>query len=244
MRNIKLTIQYEGTNYAGWQFQKNARSIQQVIQETLNRITGEKVNVIASGRTDSGVHALAQAANFRTHSNIPLNKLQMALNSYLPKDIVITKIAEASKGFNAQHDAASKIYCYSVVNGDFVSPFLRRYASRCFFPLDIGKMKRAAKYLAGRHDFKAFQATDDTDKNSVRTVISIKIRKDPDALRIYMEADGFLYNMARNIAGTLIEVGRGKFSVDQAKEILEKRQRRLCGPTAPAKGLCLVKVKY
>jgi len=244
MRNIKLIIQYEGTRYAGWQFQKNAKSIQEVIQNAIRKITGEKANLIGSGRTDAGVHAEAQVANFRTRSGIPLKNLQMALNSALPDDIVISKMEEVGFRFNAQHDAKSKLYRYTIVNNDFVNPLLRRYAAKCFYKIDINLMGKAAKILVGRHDFTSFQTMDGEEKGAIRTIEYIKFEKFEDIVYIYMKANGFLYNMARSIVGTLIEVGRGKFSLDCVKEILEKKDRRLSGPTMPAKGLCLVKVNY
>lgn len=245
MRNIKLTIQYDGTRYAGWQFQKNARSIQEVIQNAIKDITGEKVSLIGSGRTDAGVHAEAQVANFRTSAfGIPLKNLQMALNSALAEDIVISNIEEVLSRFNAQHDARSKLYRYTIVNNDFVNPFMRRYAAKCFYRIDIGLMKRAAKILAGRHDFTSFQTVDGEDKDATRTIEYIKFVKSKDMVYIYIKADGFLYNMARSIVGTLIEAGRGKITVDYVKEILKKKDRRYAGPTMPAKGLCLVSVGY
>ena len=245
MRNIKLTIQYDGTCYSGWQFQKNAKSIQEVIQGDIKKITGEKVNLTGSGRTDAGVHAMAQVANFKTRSKIPLERIRMALNSILPKDIVIYHIEPSDPKFDAQRSAKKKLYRYTIMNSDFLDPFLRRYAAKVFYEIDIGRMRRAAKTLVGRHDFKSFQATDgDREKNTVRTVKKIKIEKDGDLIYIDIEANGFLYNMARNIAGTLVEVGRGKFSVASVKDILRKKDRRHCGPTMPAKGLSLVMVSY
>ena len=244
MRNIKLTIQYDGTRYSGWQFQKNAKSIQEIIQLAVKKITGEKACLIGSGRTDAGVHAKAQIANFRTHSTIPLKNLQMALNSALPKDIVISGIEEVAFRFNAQHDAKSKLYCYTTVNNDFVDPFIRRFAAKCFYKLDVNSMKRAAKFLIGRRDFKSFQKKDKKEKDAIRKIKNIKVEKNKDIVYIYIEADGFLYNMARNIVGTLVDVGRGKISVKTVKYILSKKDIRFSGPTMPAKGLCLIKVRY
>ena len=244
IRNIKLTIQYDGTHYAGWQFQKNAKTIQEVISETIENVTGRKVNLIGSGRTDSGVHANAQVANFKTRSTIPLKNLQMALNSNLPKDIVITRVEEADIRFNARRDAGSKLYRYTIFNGNFVDPFLRRYAAKCFYKLDLNAMRLASKALLRRHDFRSFQAKDTRERSSVRTIKNIKIEKKGKLVYIHIEADGFLYNMARNIAGTLIEIGRGKMSHENVKQILRKRDRRFSGPTAPSRGLCLMKVRY
>ncbi|MFA6079385.1 MAG: tRNA pseudouridine(38-40) synthase TruA [Candidatus Omnitrophota bacterium] len=244
MRNVKLTVQYDGTHYAGWQTQKNAKTVQEVIEKALRKITGEKVNLTGSGRTDSGVHARAQVANFRTRSALPLKNIQMALNSILPKDIVISGAEEAGPKFSAQHSAKSKVYRYTIANGDFVDPFIRRFAAKCFYKLDMGAMKRAASVLCGKHDFRSFQAKDVIERGSVRTIKKITIEKDGYLIYIDIEANGFLYNMARNIAGTLIEVARGKIPEDRVKDILLKKDRRLSGPTAPAQGLCLMKVKY
>lgn len=244
MRNIKLTIQYDGTRYSGWQFQKNGRSIQETIQNAIKQITGEKASLTGSGRTDAGVHAEAQVANFRTRSKIQLKNLQMALNSALPKDIVISRIAQAGPAFSSQHDAKTKLYRYTIANNNFVNPLIRHFAAKCFYRLDMAAMQKASRHLLGRHDFKSFQARDDIEREPTRTVRRIKFAKKGDLIYIYIEADGFLYNMARNIVGTLIEAGRGKISADSVKGILLKKGRRFSGPTMPARGLCLVKVRY
>ena len=244
MRNIKLTIRYDGTRYAGWQSQKNGRAIQDVIQDTIKGITGERTVVIGSGRTDAGVHAEAQIANFKTKSKIPLKNIQMALNSRLPKDIAITHIEEAKPAFNAQKSARSKLYRYTIMNSDYMDPLVRHFAAKSFYKLDINRMRRAAGHLIGRRDFKSFQSSGSDEKNSVRTIKAIRLEKGGNMVYIYLEADGFLYNMARNIVGTLVEVGRGKFEVGRIKEILSKHDRRFSGPTMPAKGLCMVRVRY
>ncbi len=244
MRNIKLTIRYDGSRYAGWQFQKNALAIQEVIQRAIKKITGRSINLTGSGRTDAGVHAEAQVANFKTRSKIPLKNLRMALNSALPKDIVIINIEEAGPKFNSQRSARSKLYRYTIYNNDFIDPFMRRYAAKCFFKLNIAAMRKAAGYLTGRHDFTSFRTWGGEEKDSIRKIEYIKIAKSKDVVYIYIKANGFLYNMARSVVGTLVEVGRGKFRIEQVKEILSKKDRKCCGPTMPAKGLCLVKVFY
>ena len=243
-RNIKLTIKYDGTNYSGWQSQDNANSIQAVIESALKVITGRKTKLVSAGRTDAGVHAIAQAANFRTTSELPIKNIQKALNTVLPKDIVISGIKEAQNGFNARNDARSKRYRYTLVRADFVDPLIRRFAVRCKYELDLAAMRREARNLIGRHDFKSFQASGSNMVDTARVIKDIRIAKDKDLISIDIEADGFLYNMARNIVGTLVEVGRGKMAEGITKEILRKKDRRCCGPTAPAKGLCLVEVKY
>ena len=246
MRNIKLILQYDGTRYAGWQFQNNAKSIQEVLEAALKKITGEDINVTASGRTDSGVHARAQAANFKTASDMAVKNIRNALNSILPADIVIAHIEEVEPGFDSQRSAKYKIYRYTVVNSDFLDPFIKRFAVKFSYKLDLSAMRRAAKYLMGKKDFRSFKTVDkgDREKNTVRTIKKITIKKDGHLLYIDVAADGFLYNMIRNIAGTLMEVGRGKMAAGRVKEILAKKDRRFGGPTAPAKGLCLIEVGY
>jgi len=245
MRNIKLTIRYDGTSYSGWQFQKNSRkTIQAVIERASHKITGEKSHLTGSGRTDAGVHATGQVANFRTRSKIPLKNIQMALNAMLPDDIAISAIDEAGPKFNSQKSARSRLYRYTIYNNNFMDPLMRRYAAKIFYSLDLARMKKAAKYLAGRHDFTSFQKRDEEKRSAVCTVKYIRIEKDGDLIYIDIEANGFVYNMVRNIVGTIIETGRGKFSVSRVKEILDKKDIRCCGPTMAAKGLCLVKVRY
>ena len=244
MRNIKLTIRYDGTRYAGWQSQENGLAMQDVIQGAIKQITGKRASLIGSGRTDAGVHAEAQVANFRTSSKIPLEKIRMALNSMLPRDIAVTCVEEAGPKFNAQKSARSKVYRYTIMNNDYMDPLIRHFAAKCFYKLDIKAMRRAAKYLTGRHDFKSFQTSDSPRKSSIRTVKNIKIEKSGDLVYIYIEADGFLYNMVRSIVGTLVEVGRGKFEIARVRKIVLQRDRRFSGPTMPAKGLCMIAVKY
>lgn len=247
MRTIKLTIQYDGTNYSGWQSQKNGISIQDAIEKAIKRVTCEELRIVGSGRTDAGVHALGQIAHFKTRSKIPLKNLKLALNIHLPDDIVITKVEEARPGFHAQYDAKFKTYRYVVVNNIHIDPFIRRYASLYSFNVDVGLMKKTARKLVGRHDFKAFRTTDKCqrdDVSSVRNIKRLEIRKSRDRISFEIEADGFVYNMVRNIVGTLLEVGRGKMKPSQVGDLLKKKDRRLCGPKAPAKGLSLVEVKY
>jgi tRNA pseudouridine38-40 synthase len=244
MRNIKLTISYDGTRYSGWQSQKNGRSIQDTIERAIKKVTGKTTSLKGSGRTDAGVHAAAQVANFHTSSKLPAKNIMMAINKSLPKDIVITKAEEVHSRFNSQHSARYKIYRYTVFNGDFLDPLIRHFAAKCFYSLNIGRMKKAAKMLEGRHDFRSFQAKDAIEKGSVRTVSYIRVKKSGKRIYFEIKADGFLYNMVRNIVGTLIEVGRGRMEVADMKRILLGKDRRLAGPTMPAKGLCLMEVGY
>jgi len=253
MRNIRLALEYEGTHYCGWQTQGNARSsrsprqktIQETIEKALQGILQEKVRLIGSGRTDAGVHAGAQVANFKTTSCIPAGKLQKALNSLLPDDIVVTRLEEAEADFHSRFQAISKVYRYTILNRSYPSAFLRDRVYYYPYPLDVRLMRREAQVLVGRHDLKAFRAADKKERGSVRTVKSIMLARGRDGfLRIDIEADGFLYNMVRNIVGTLIEIGRGRFPAGSMKRILRSRDRGQAGPTAPAVGLCLEQVKY
>lgn len=243
-RNIRLIIKYDGTHYSGWQFQKNAETVQEAIESALNRITGRKVKLKGAGRTDSGVHAAGQVANFKTQSPITPARLKDALNSSLADDILIVSAKYVPIKFDSQRSAISKRYRYTVTTAHFADPFIRHFASRFSYTLNIGSMRRAAKALTGRHDFRAFQASGGKEMNTVKTIKKISIEKEGKLIYIDIWADGFLYNMVRTIAGTLLEIGRGKMPQDCIKEILAKKERRLAGPTAPAKGLCLMKVYY
>ncbi|MGD0336519.1 MAG: tRNA pseudouridine(38-40) synthase TruA [Candidatus Omnitrophota bacterium] len=246
MRNLRLEIEYDGTNYCGWQVQNNSRkkSIQGTIEKSLRKILREKIRLIVSGRTDAGVHALAQVANFRTHSEIASGQLQRALNGNLPADIRIRKIKEVDPDFHSRFQAKSKTYRYSILNQPYSPVFLRHTAYLYSYPLDIGLMRKEARILLGRHDFRSFQAADKKERSSVRSIKSIRVGKKGQLIYFDMEADGFLYNMVRNIAGTLIEIGRGRFPSGYMKKVLSQKDRRLAGQTAPAKGLCLIKVKF
>lgn len=274
MCNISLSIEYDGTDYAGWQRQGRIKTVQSTIEKTLQKILQEKIRLIGSGRTDSGVHSLGQVANFKADSAIALDKLHKALNSLLPDDIAIIRIQKVNTDFHARFDAKSKIYRYTILNSKQRSVFLRNTTHFYPYSLDIDKMRKAAKCLLGRQDFKSFCASGSGAKNTIRTIKKTSIRKFSHPLYatlaspclalpvrqagggrravggrypfvvIDIEADGFLYNMVRSIVGTLIEVGRGKITVNSFKKILVSRDRSLAGPTAPANGLCLIKVRY
>ncbi|MFH0763117.1 MAG: tRNA pseudouridine(38-40) synthase TruA [Candidatus Omnitrophota bacterium] len=253
-RNIRLQIEYDGTNYAGWQLQssRKKKTIQQVLEKTLRKILQEKIHLIVSGRTDSGVHALAQVANFKTSSKIPADRLRYALNGNLPADIVVSAAHDAALGFHSQFSAKSKAYRYCILNRPYPSALLRQGAY--FYPhhLDTALMHKEARCLLGRHDFASFCASGSSVKTTIRTIKRISIRQakahqaglPPGLLIIEIEGDGFLYNMVRNIAGTLIEIGRGRFGPGYLKKLLQAKNRKLAGPTAPARGLYLVEVNY
>ncbi len=246
MRNIKLTIEYDGTDYCGWQTQNATRTktIQQVIEAALVKVFQKKIRLIGSGRTDSGVHAYNQTANFKTDSRLSLAKVRSALNSYLPKDIVIKGVREVDGDFHARFRVKSKIYRYSILNAPVPSPFNRRYSLFVPCPLDLEKMKKAATYLKGRHNVKSFHRARGKQKNFVRTIKKLEITRRNESIFFEIEAEGFLYHMVRIIVGTLLEVGRGRFRPGYVKEILRQKNRNLAGPTLPGRGLCLMEVKY
>ncbi len=248
MRNIKLIIEYDGTGFNGWQTQrlkgKRLKTVQGEIENAAKKLFGKKVSIVGAGRTDTGVHAKAQAANFRIDSKLPLNNIKNGLNSFLPHQISIISSEETALKFHSRIDSTGKLYKYTIVNRQSRSPLLARYSAFVPYELDISKMRKAARYLIGKKDFKSFQASDKIEKGSVRAIETIEIVSKPPVIKIYIKADGFLYNMARNIAGTLIEVGRDRFKPEKVKEILAKQHRPSAGQTAPAKGLCLEKVFY
>ena len=247
MRNLKLQIEYDGTAYAGWQVQNRHRgkTIQQVIEKVLSKILQEKVRLNGSGRTDAGVHASAQVANFKTGSEIPGLRLRHALNALLPADISVSIVEDVHPDFHSRFSAKSKAYCYRVLNRAYPSALSRGRVYFCPYPLDLDLMRREAACLLGRHDFSAFCASGSDAKNKSRRIKHICLKKRRGSIiELEIEADGFLYNMCRSIAGTLIEIGRGRFKEGSMKKILRSKDRRLAGPTAPAEGLYLVKVKY
>jgi len=252
MRNVRLTITYDGTNYCGWQKQKREfrgvkeRTIQGTIEETLGKLLQEKIKLIGSGRTDSGAHAFGQVANFKTKSILSLKEMGKGLNALLPRDIRIKKIIGAPERFNSRYDALSKTYQYLISRQD--SPFLLNYAYFCPYKLDLSAMRKASGFLIGKHNFSSFQAAGSKIKKSVRSIEKLSIRKKKttcsDLITIKIEASGFLYKMVRNIVGTLLEVGKGKIAPQEVKKILHKKDRKFAGPTAPAKGLYLKEVRY
>jgi len=245
MRNIKLTIEYDGKNYAGWQCQKSRiKTLQQTIEKAIQRILRHKIKIIASGRTDAGVHAQAQVVNFKIDSSIPLEKLQKGLNAVLPDDIAVTKVEEAGLDFHSRFSAKSKAYRYTILNRACRPALLRDRVYFLPYPLNLRLMQKEARVLLGRHNFQSFQAQAKKEIDSTRTIKKLRVIRKGDFIYIDIEADGFLYNMARNIIGTLIEVGRGRFPEGRLRKILESRNRKLAGPTVPARGLSLIKVNY
>ncbi|HSE83433.1 MAG TPA: tRNA pseudouridine(38-40) synthase TruA [Thermodesulfobacteriota bacterium] len=244
MRNIKLTIEYDGTNYLGWQRQPQGPTVQETLENTLEKITKEKIKIIGSGRTDTGVHALAQAANFKTAVGMTINGFQKALNSLLPKDIVIKEAAEVGLDFHAQFDAKSKVYVYKILNRSYPSALERLREWFIPHPLNISLMQKAGETLLGEHDFRAFALSGRT-KTTVRTVLYVNlIKKDDNRIEFEIEATGFLRGMVRLIVGTLVQVGREKITPDDFREILESGQRTKFVRSAPPWGLFLKEVRY
>lgn len=244
MRNIKLTIEYDGTNYAGWQRQNNAITIQQKLEEAIENITGAAANVIGSSRTDSGVHARGFVCNFLTESKISAINFKKALNTFLPKDIVIIKSEEIGINFHSRFNSIGKRYIYTVLNRSERPAIDRSYVYYFDRNLDINKMQEASKYFIGTHDFSAFKKSGSSVKTSVRTITELNIVKEGNLIKFIISGDGFLYNMVRVIVGTLLEVGIGRFKPKDIITILELKDRSNAGKSVPANGLCLEEVFY
>ena len=243
MRNLKLTIQYDGTKYCGWQKQPNSPGIQGTIEYAIYEITKEKVNITGSGRTDAGVHALGQVANFKTNSIIPVNRIPDAINAKLPKDISIVDCQEVEENFHSRFSAKGKIYRYLIYNRPYRSPLYKDTSYHVKYELDIEKMREEAKSLIGTHDFKGFMSSGSAVKDTVRTIYDITIKKSEDLIVLEVEGNGFLYNMVRIIVGTLVDIGRGRINTSM-EGIIDSKDRGMCGHTAPAHGLFLKKVNY
>lgn len=244
MGNIKLIIEYDGTGYHGWQSQANAVTVQDVIEKAIKNLIGEECSLIGSGRTDTGVHALGQVANFFTKSNIPPEKFSYALNNILPKDIVIRSSEEVPEDFHARYDAKGKKYRYIIYNSKQRSALLRNRAYFVSHPLDINLIEEAADHFIGTHDFAAFRASDSSVKSSVRTISDIWVKREDENIILEVAGNGFLYNMVRIIAGTMVEVGMGRIPANTIPCIIESRDRRKAGRTAPPQGLYLMEVYY
>ncbi len=244
MANIKLTIQYEGTNYIGWQKQPKGDSIQREIEKAIKQITGEEVDLIGSGRTDSGVHAIGQVANFHTNSSIPPDRFMYALNSKLPEDISIVKSEEVAKDFHSRYDAIGKRYKYLIYNHPIRNPLYRRFVYHVFYPLDYHEMNKGIRYFIGTHDFTSFMSANSNVDNPIRRIDQSFLSREGDLIIFSIEGNGFLYNMIRIIVGTLVEIGRGVMKPHNIPHIIESKNRELAGPTAPPQGLYLEKVYY
>ena len=242
--NIKLTIQYDGTAYHGWQIQKNAITVQETLTNAIEKITGGRVTVIGCGRTDTGVHAESYVCNFFTDASVPAEKYPYALNANLPDDIVCLAAEKVNDDFHANKSATAKRYVYKILNREFSDAFLHRYAWHYKYPLDINKMREAAKTFIGEHDFIGFASSGFTVKTTVREIYSLDVMREGDIITIDICGNGFLYNMVRIIAGTLVFVGNGKIDPKDMADIIASKDRDMAGITAPAEGLCLKEVYY
>ena len=245
MRNIKLIIEYDGKEFNGWQKQPNKLNIQGEIEKAIERVTGETVDLTASGRTDSGVHAIGQVANFKTNSTIPVEKIPIALNANLKKAIVIKSAEEVDERFHSRLNCKKKTYRYIINNSKYGTAIYRNLETHIPMKLDISKMQEAVKYFEGEHDFKAFKASGTSNKSSVRIIYKAEVIEAENE-RIYIEltGNGFLYNMVRIISGTLVDVGLGKLEPKEIETIIHDKKRENAGKTLPPQGLYLVKVEY
>lgn len=244
MRNIKLTIEYDGTLYSGWQKQNNAKSIQETIEKSLSKILKAEVSITGSSRTDSGVHAKGMVANFFTDSRIPAEKFREAINTKLPDDIAIIKSEEVDLDFHARYLSKGKTYCYTIINRYEKVALYKNYSHHVREKLDLELMNKCCKMFIGKHDFSAFKTAGSSVKTSVRTISDLHIEKEDDFIKIYVTADGFLYNMVRIIVGTLIEVGQNKRSIETVKKAINSCNREDAGYCVPPNGLILEKVYY
>ena len=244
MRNIKLTLAYDGTDFHGWQRQPRLRTVQELLEDALAQLTGTRPETNASGRTDAGVHALGQVVHFLTGSQHSSETFVRALNAILPHDIRVLAAEDRPQAFHATLDAKSKMYRYVIDNGAIADVFQLRYCWHVHSGLDASAMARAGRFLLGRHDFRSFETDWPNRTSSVRTIFDLTVERAGSFVTIEVEADGFLYNMVRSIAGTLMLVGAGKRAEAWVAEVLAGESRVLAGPTAPAKGLFLVKVEY
>lgn len=245
MKRIKLVVAYEGTNYCGWQIQPSGITIEEVLNKALSELLGENIKVIGASRTDSGVHSLGNVAVFDTDTRIPAEKICYALNQRLPEDIVVQSSCEVAPDFHPRHCYSEKTYEYRILNRKIPIPTLRRDTYFYYRNLDVEKMKRAADYMTGTHDFKSFCSIHTTVEDTVRTILSCQVEKSLDnIITMRVTGTGFLYNMVRIIAGTLIQVGLGEKEPEDVLEILEKKDRSAAGPTAPAHGLTMIGIVY
>lgn len=249
MRNIKMIIQYDGSRYKGWQKQNikgtSVSTIQDKLEKVLSKMTGEEIQVVGCGRTDTGVHADNYIANFKTNSSAHIVDFKEYLKMYLPEDIVIKDMMNASERFHSRLNIVSKTYVYTVDNNEYCDVFMKRYAYHIEDKLDTTKMKEASKVLIGTHDFQSFTSLKPKNgKSTIRTINSIDIVEENNIIKIIYNGNGFLLNMVRIIVGTLIEVGKGNLSIENMRSILEEKDRSKAGEKAPAKGLCMLKVEY
>jgi len=242
MKRIMLQVAYEGSAYHGWQVEDTGLTVEAVLNDALLRLTGETIRVQGASRTDAGVHALGNLCIFDTDSPIPPEKFTAALKPYLPQNIVIRRSEEVSSSFHPRHCDSLKTYEYSFYRDALPNPLVRRYSALVYRPLNVEAMREAAAYLVGEHDFKSFCAAGSQALTTVRRIVSIDVREDGSFLRIRVQGTGFLYNMVRILAGTLLEVGLGRRQADTMQAVLAARERSAAGPTAPPEGLCLMRI--
>lgn len=244
VKRVKLIVAYDGTNYKGWQVQPNGVTVEAVLNRKLSELFGEDITVIGASRTDSGVHSLGNVAVFDTETRMPADKISFALNQRLPEDIVVQESKEVPPDWHPRYQKSVKTYEYRILNRTFRMPGRRFDTYFYHHPLDVEKMRRAAAYLVGEHDFKSFCAVNAQVKTTVRTICGCEVEKDGDIITIRVRGNGFLYNMVRIIAGTLIRVGGGEISPEKMTQILAARDRSAAGPTAPARGLTMIGIEY
>ena len=242
---VKLVVAYDGTSYCGWQVQPNGITIQQVLNEKLTELFGQEISVVGASRTDSGVHALCNVCAFDVETRMPAEKISYAINQLLPDDISVVDSCEVDANFHPRFHKGKKTYEYKILNRRFSNPMERLYSLFYHRPLDVSRMQKAASYLVGEHDFTSFSSIHAQTNTFVREIYVCDVTKnEKDMITIHIEGNGFLYNMVRIIAGTLIEVGNGRIEPEKVKEILEAKNRSLAGPTAPPEGLTLVEIEY
>jgi tRNA pseudouridine38-40 synthase len=244
MRQVRLLVQYDGTDYAGFQSQPDRPTVQQTLEQALSRLVGEQVSIRAASRTDAGVHALGQVVAFTTESPIPAERVPRASNDLLPRAVSCVAGEDCDPAFHPRYDARGKLYSYRILNRATPSPFIGRYAWHLSRALDVEAMREGGSHLLGRHDFAAFCASGSAVRDTVREVSRLEISSDADVVDIRVEGDGFLYMMVRIVIGTLVEVGLGRMAPGRVAEILAGCDRDQAGPTAPPQGLCLVRVQY
>lgn len=244
MKRVKLTVAYDGTNYCGWQVQPNGLAVQEVLNRCLSELLGEQITTIGASRTDAGVHALGNVAVFDTETRMPADRISYALNTRLPEDIKIRESREVPLDFHPRFQQTVKTYEYKIYNHRFPDPTRRLYTYFYYYPLDVKKMQEAADYLVGEHDFKSFSTYKPEVESTVRTIYDLQVERQEDVITIRIRGNGFLYNMVRIIAGTLIRVGGGFYPPGHVQTILEGRNRELAGETARPEGLTLVKIEY
>ncbi|MCR5704654.1 MAG: tRNA pseudouridine(38-40) synthase TruA [Eubacterium sp.] len=244
MKRVRLLISYDGTNYCGWQIQINGVTVEEVLNKALTELLGEEIHVIGASRTDSGVHAYGNVAVFDTETKIPSDKICFALNQRLPDDIRIQKSDEVPMDWHPRFQDSVKTYEYRILNRRFPDPMRRLYTHFVYMPLDVEKMKEACRYIVGEHDFASFCSAGSQVLSTVRTVYTLEVEKVGDEITIQISGNGFLYNMVRIIAGTLLKVGLGVYPPEHIKEIIEAKDRYAAGPKAPARGLSLMEIKY